>query len=57
MIPIVRSNNKRLQLIGKTISPIIVKNRVFFIKGCKVTITRKPILTEQGHPPYPKKKN
>jgi hypothetical protein len=49
------SNNKRLQLIGKTISPIIVKQRIFFIKGCKVTITRKTNFTEQGYPPYPKK--
>ncbi|MHA1127117.1 MAG: hypothetical protein ACTSQX_15930 [Candidatus Heimdallarchaeota archaeon] len=55
MIPIIMSNNKQLQLIGKTISPIIMKNRVFYIKGCKVTITRKTNFTVQGYPPYPKK--
>ncbi|MHA1435277.1 MAG: hypothetical protein ACTSO7_15655 [Candidatus Heimdallarchaeota archaeon] len=47
--------NKRLQLIGKTISPVIVKNRIFFIKGCKVTITRDLNLNSKGHPTYPKK--
>ncbi|MHA1364976.1 MAG: hypothetical protein ACTSP5_01005 [Candidatus Heimdallarchaeota archaeon] len=55
MIPIVMSNNKRLQLIGKTISPIITKKPIFFIKGCKVTFTRKLEFTRQAFGIYPKK--
>ena len=47
--------SKRMQLIGRTISPVIVKNRIFYIKGCKVTIAKKQDLNNEEHSTYPKK--
>ena len=49
--------SKRLRLIGKTISPIVIQSPFFFIKGCKVSITKYPIENERGYFPYPKKQH
>ncbi|MGC9780502.1 MAG: hypothetical protein HZR80_14745 [Candidatus Heimdallarchaeota archaeon] len=50
------ANNKRLRLIGRMITPMIVKKPLFYIKGCKVTITKYPKENEKGYLPYPRKK-
>jgi len=47
--------SKRLRLIGKTITPIIAPKSFFYIKGCKVTITREPKENEKGYLPYPRR--
>ena len=47
--------SKRIRLIGKTITPIIVPKPYFYIKGCKVSITREPKENEKGYLPYPRR--
>ena len=49
------SVNKCLRLIGRTISPIVHTTHQFYIKGCKVTITREPEENEKGYLSYPRK--
>ena len=49
------TDSKRLRLIGKVISPVVVHSPFFYIKGCKVSITKQPEENERGYLPYPKK--
>ena len=49
------SNSKCLRLIGKLITPIVISKPIFFVKGCKITITKNPSENERGYLPYPKK--
>ncbi len=49
------SSSKRLRLIGEVITPIVVNSPFFYIKGCKITVTKEPRENERGYLPYPKK--
>ena len=49
------NNDKRLRLIGKIVSPVVVHSPFFYIKGCKVSITKQPEENERGYLPYPSK--
>jgi len=44
-----------MRLVGETITPVVVQKPVFYIKGCKVTITRACNENERGYLPYPRK--
>ncbi|MHA1655234.1 MAG: hypothetical protein ACTSXO_12060 [Candidatus Heimdallarchaeota archaeon] len=47
--------NKRLRLIGKLLTPIVIEKPTFYIKGCRVTITKKAEEKENGRFAYPEK--
>ena len=49
------ATNKRLRLIGKMVTPIVVHSPFFYIKGCKISITREPMENERGYLPYPRR--
>ena len=51
------ANSKRIRLIGELVTPIVVNSPFFFIKGCKISITKEPRENEKGYLPYPRKKH
>ncbi len=50
------AKNKRSRLIGELITPIVINTPFFYIKGCKISVTKEPRENEKGYLPYPRKK-
>ncbi len=47
--------SKRLRLVGKIITPIVINKPFFHMKGCRISITKHPEENDRGYFPYPRR--